>query len=131
MVDGSGTLEEETVSNSQDQGGAPWPVVPILPKPDSGPTASNASATPHRRSPTSAEAKASRLVHLGGYRGIEVPLNVFDFTVSRHRDGPELFFDEYEGTLLGDCWSGFESIVAASHGKIQRAACNAHARRGC
>ena len=79
------------------------------------------------------EAIASNKPSISGrmwvYRGIEVPLNVFDFTVSRHRDGPELFFDEYEGTLLGDCWSGFESIVAASHGKIQRAACNAHARR--
>ncbi len=63
------------------------------------------------------------------YRGITVPLNVFDFTVSRHRDGPQLFFQDYQGVLLGDCWSGFESIVATSDGSMIRAACNAHARR--
>jgi len=63
------------------------------------------------------------------YRGINVKLNVFDFTVSRHRDGPELFFADYEGTLLGDCWNGFESIAINSEGRILRAACNSHARR--
>ncbi len=63
------------------------------------------------------------------YRGVTVKLNVFDFTVSRHRDGPELFLADYEGTLLGDCWHGFESIAVASGGRIVRAACNVHARR--
>jgi transposase len=63
------------------------------------------------------------------YRGVQVKLNVFDFTVSRHRDGPELFFADYQGTLVGDCYSGFESIVVASHGRMTRAACNYHARR--
>jgi len=63
------------------------------------------------------------------YRAVNIKLNVFDFTVSRHRDGPELFFADYKGTLLGDCWHGFESIAAASNGCILRAACNAHARR--
>jgi transposase len=63
------------------------------------------------------------------YRGVNIKLNVFDFTVSRHRDGPELFFEEYQGTLLGDCWHGFEAIALASEGQILRAACNAHARR--
>lgn len=63
------------------------------------------------------------------YRGVTVKLNVFDFTVSRHRDGPELFFADYAGTLLGDCWSGFDAIATSSQGSIVRAACNAHARR--
>lgn len=63
------------------------------------------------------------------YRGVSVKLNVFDFTVSRHRDGPEGFFEDYQGTLLGDCWHGFEAIVASSDGAMLRAACNAHARR--
>ena len=58
------------------------------------------------------------------YRGAMIPLNVFDFTVSRHRDGPELFFADYSGTLLGDCWHGFEAIALASDGQIVRAACN-------
>jgi transposase len=63
------------------------------------------------------------------YRGLNIKLNVFDFTVSRHRDGPELFFADYEGTLLGDCWHGFEAIAVSSRGRIERAACNVHARR--
>jgi hypothetical protein len=60
------------------------------------------------------------------YRGVNIKLNVFDFTVSRHRDGPELFFADYEGTLLGDCWHGCEAITVASQGRILRAACNVH-----
>jgi len=56
-------------------------------------------------------------------------VNVFDFTVSRHRDGPQEFLKNYIGTLLGDCYSGFESIELASASRLVRAACNAHARR--
>lgn len=55
--------------------------------------------------------------------------NVFDFTVSRHRDGPADFLKNFTGTLLGDCYTGFESIVLASESRIVRAACHAHARR--
>lgn len=55
--------------------------------------------------------------------------NVFDFTVSRHRDGPAEFLKRFTGTLLGDCYSGFESIVLASDSRVVRAACHAHARR--
>ena len=35
----------------------------------------------------------------------------------------------YSGTLLGDCYTGFESIVLASDNRLVRAACNTHARR--
>jgi len=56
-------------------------------------------------------------------------VNVFDFTVSRHRDGPQEFLKNYIGTLLGDCYAGFESIELASESRLVRAACNAHARR--
>jgi transposase len=73
--------------------------------------------------------KPSINAKMWAYRGVNIPLNVFDFTVSRHRDGPELFFADYEGTLLGDCWHGFAAISAASEGRIERAACNSHARR--
>lgn len=55
--------------------------------------------------------------------------NVFDFTVSRHRDGPVDFLKHFTGTLLGDCYSGFESLVLASDSRVVRAACHAHARR--
>ena len=73
--------------------------------------------------------KPSIQAKMWAYRGATIPLNVFDFTVSRHRDGPKLFFADYEGTLLGDCWSGFHSISLASAGSILRAACVSHARR--
>ena len=73
--------------------------------------------------------KPSINAKMWAYRGVGVKLNVFDFTVSRHRDGPELFFENYTGTILGDCWHGFGSIAAASDGSILRAACNSHARR--
>ncbi len=63
------------------------------------------------------------------YRGNSIKLNVFDFTVSRHRDGPDSFFEGYQGTILGDCWHGFGAIAAESDGAIVRAACNSHARR--
>jgi hypothetical protein len=63
------------------------------------------------------------------YRGQAIKLNVFDFTVSRHRDGPDSFFEDYHGTILGDCWHGFGSIAAESDGAVVRAACNSHARR--
>ena len=75
------------------------------------------------------ENRPSITAKMWAYRGITIPLNVFDFTVSRHRDGPQLFFANYEGTLLGDCWWGFESIALESEGSILRAACHAHARR--
>ena len=75
------------------------------------------------------ENKPSIRAKMWAYRGANIKLNVFDFTVSRHRDGPELFFADYSGTLLGDCWHGFETIALASDGKIARAACNSHARR--
>lgn len=73
--------------------------------------------------------KPSINAKMWGYRGQSVKLNVFDFTVSRHRDGPELFFENYTGPILGDCWHGFGAIAAASAGAIERAACNSHARR--
>lgn len=73
--------------------------------------------------------KPSINAKMWAYRGQTIKLNLFDFTVSRHRDGPELYFENYTGTILGDCWHGFGSIAAESEGAIARAACNSHARR--
>jgi len=73
--------------------------------------------------------KPSINAKMWAYRGQTIRLNVFDFTVSRHRDGPDLFFESYRGTILGDCWHGFGAIAAESDGSIVRAACNSHARR--
>ena len=73
--------------------------------------------------------KPSVSARMWAYRSMIIPLNVFDFTVSRHRDGPELFLRDFSGTMLGDCYSGFEGIALQSDGNIRRAACAAHARR--
>lgn len=63
------------------------------------------------------------------YRSFELPINVFDFTVSRHRDGPDEILRDYTGILMADCYSGFDAIALCSDARIVRAACWAHARR--
>jgi transposase len=75
--------------------------------------------------------KKSLTAKMWVYRGHRVPLNIFDFTVSRHRDGPDLFLIEhsYQGTLIGDCYGANTGILMRSRGSIVHAACNAHARR--
>lgn len=80
-------------------------------------------------SEAAAAGRRSVTARMWAYRGINIRLNVFDFTVSRHRDGPDLMLAEYAGTLLADCYSGFQGIALRSDGRILRAACNAHARR--
>ena len=75
------------------------------------------------------QGKRSITGRMWAYRSITIPLNVFDFTVSHHRDGPDLFLQGFTGTLLGDCYSGYQGIDLRSGGSIVRAACNAHARR--
>lgn len=73
----------------------------------------------------------SILAKMWAYRGVTVPLNVFDFTVSRHRDGPDLFLIDqgYRGILLGDCYGANTGIITRSCGEIVHAACSSHARR--
>jgi transposase len=63
------------------------------------------------------------------YRGFDLPINFFDFTVSLHRDGPGEILDDYTGLLMADCYSGFDGIVLESNARIVRAACWAHGRR--
>ena len=76
-----------------------------------------------------ANGKPSVSARMWAYRGVSVPLNVFDFTVSWHRDGPEAFLENFRGKLMADCYSGYEAIAVRSDGSIQRGACLAHARR--
>lgn len=73
--------------------------------------------------------KPSIKAHFWGYHASRLPVVAFDFTVSRHRDGPDDVLSDYEGTLLGDCWSGFQKIDVRSDSRITFAACWAHARR--
>ena len=76
-----------------------------------------------------ANKRPSVTARMWAYRSATLPLNVFDFTVSRHRDGPDLMLADFRGILLADCYAGYEGIALASDGAIRRAACNAHARR--
>lgn len=76
-----------------------------------------------------AEGKKSITARMWAYRSITAPIDVFDFTVSRHRDGPELFLDGFTGTLMADCYSGYDAVQTKSDGRIVRGACVAHARR--
>jgi transposase len=62
------------------------------------------------------------------YQGDESqPYNVFDFTVSRARDGPATFLKNFRGTLLADAYGGYDGI--ALNQELPRAGCWAHARR--
>ena len=78
-----------------------------------------------------AEGRPSVSGRMWAYRSMTVPINVFDFTVSRHRDGPDEFLvaGNFIGKILADCYSGYQGIALRSDSRIERAACNAHARR--
>jgi transposase len=63
------------------------------------------------------------------------PYNIFDFTISRSRDGPAKFLAEYgstssppgKQTIVADAYGGYDGVVVAAG--ITRAGCWAHARR--
>jgi transposase len=55
------------------------------------------------------------------------PYNVFDFTMSRKRDGPSRFLKGFRGYLQADAFSGYDRIYAG--GDVVEVGCNAHARR--
>jgi hypothetical protein len=72
----------------------------------------------------------SRQARFWLYRGRETaPYNVFAFTDSRERAGPDRFLERFTGTLTGDCYSGYVNIEKATRGRIRFSACLAHARR--
>jgi transposase len=77
------------------------------------------------------EGRSSVSGRMWAYRSLIVPLNVFDFTVSRHRDGPDAFLVDsgFTGTMMADCYSGYQGLTLRSDARIKRAACVAHARR--
>jgi transposase len=62
------------------------------------------------------------------YRGDEHhPYNVFNFTLSRSRNGPATFLKDYRQTLLADAYGGYDGVVVGND--ITRAGCWAHGRR--
>lgn len=75
--------------------------------------------------------KGSRKARLWIYRSNEpqAPYDVFAFTNSRARAGPDEFLKDFRGTICGDCYSGYVNIEDVTGGRIAFSACNAHARR--
>ena len=57
------------------------------------------------------------------------PYSVYDFTMSRSRDGPAEFLKDYRGFLQADAYGGYDGIYLDSQGRIIEVACWAHARR--
>jgi len=61
------------------------------------------------------------------------PYNVFDFTLTRRRDGPVSFLANYRGYLHADAFSGYDGLYlpdpVTDTARIVEVACNAHARR--
>jgi transposase len=57
------------------------------------------------------------------------PYSVYDFTISRQRDGPTKFLQSFEGYLQADAYSGYDGIYVGSEGAIIEVACWAHCRR--
>ena len=58
----------------------------------------------------------------------EHPYTVYDFTMSRSRDGPAAFLSDYSGFLQADAYGGYDGIFLGSDGGIEEVACWAHAR---
>jgi len=55
------------------------------------------------------------------------PYNIFDFTLSRSRDGPAEFLKGYRHTIVADAYGGYDGICLQTG--ITQAGCWAHARR--
>ena len=68
--------------------------------------------------------------YLFGYAGdAEHRLLYYDYRPDRTRAGPAEILANYRGVLLTDGFSGYESLVHESHGRLRAAACWMHARR--
>jgi transposase len=79
---------------------------------------------------TRAAGKKSLLAKMWAYSGLyDAPFNIFDFRVSRHRDGPDDFLKTSRCKVQGDCFSGNTSVVLQSDGRLEFVACWSHARR--
>ena len=77
-----------------------------------------------------AKKEKSVLAKMWVYSGLHrAPYNIFDFRVSRHRDGPDEFFRNSRCKVQGDCFSGNTSVVLHSAGRLEFVACWSHARR--
>ena len=57
------------------------------------------------------------------------PYEVYDFTESRGRAGPQDFLKDFNGYLQADAYGGYDGIYLESGGAIVEVACWAHTRR--
>ena len=57
------------------------------------------------------------------------PYSVYDFTMSRRRDGPQKFLAGFSGYLQADAYGGYDAIYLGDEQKVIEVACWAHARR--
>ncbi|HIK92158.1 MAG TPA: hypothetical protein EYG03_09290 [Planctomycetes bacterium] len=74
--------------------------------------------------------EGSRLGRFWTYVGDdEHPYSVYDFTMSRRRDGPQTFLQGFRGYLQADAYGGYDAIFLNSGSDITEVACWAHARR--
>ena len=80
---------------------------------------------------TPGEGKGSRQSRFWIYRGRQdgAFYDAFAFTDNRSRAGPDEFLKDFQGTICGDCYSGYVNIEDVTDGRIAFSACNAHARR--
>lgn len=76
------------------------------------------------------DGQGSRDGYAWGWRnlhGVGPSKALIEFKVSRSRDGPLAFLQDWSGTLISDGYSGFDAVVGRNG--IVRAGCWAHARR--
>ena len=74
--------------------------------------------------------EGSRQGRFWTYVGDDVhPYSVYDFSMSRSRDGPERFLQGFHGYLHADAYAGYDAIYLGSDSDIVEVACWAHARR--
>ncbi len=74
--------------------------------------------------------EGSRLGRFWTYVGDEQqPYSVYDFTMSRSRDGPRQFLQDFRGYLHADAYAGYDAIYLGSASRVVEVACWAHARR--
>jgi transposase len=68
------------------------------------------------------EKKDSLDAKMWGYSGFDAaaPYDLFDFRVSRHRDGPAEYLEGYAGHVMADCYSGNMSVILAPGSKMIR-----------
>jgi transposase len=72
----------------------------------------------------------SRTSRFWAYLGdTDRPFEVYDFTVSRERHGPQDFLRDYSGYLQADAYGGYDGVYLKSNGTITEVACWAHCRR--